>query len=250
MPETDSVNPVAATQAMPSGLSPPYFLPRGVSPPDRGALPLSGLTVLLVEDSRFTSDALRLMCHRSGARLRRAETLESARAHLRTYRPDVVIVDLGLPDGCGDGLIEELTHGNQGSVVIGTSGNADGRKTALAAGALGFMEKPVPGLAAFQRAVLRHLPGRFEVVAEEGPGDRASADPLALQDDLAHAADLMSVDLTAEQRSYLSAFLGGLARVTEDEELAQAAQNFDVDEGARDRLHCLVRDRLSNGASF
>ena len=61
------------------------------------ALPLRGVTVLMVEDSRVTCDALRLIFQRTGARLRRAETLLAARTHLESYRPDLVIVDLGLP---------------------------------------------------------------------------------------------------------------------------------------------------------
>ena len=57
--------------------------------PDR---PLAGLTVLVVEDSRVASEAVRLLCLRSGARIRRADSIRAALRHLQTYRPCAVLI--------------------------------------------------------------------------------------------------------------------------------------------------------------
>ena len=64
---------------------------------------LFAVTILLVEDSRSASEAIRLYAAESGARVRRADSLHAASRHLAIYRPSVVMVDLGLPDGDGHG---------------------------------------------------------------------------------------------------------------------------------------------------
>jgi len=210
---------------------PPLFLP-----PQMPAFaasdqrPLRGLTVLVVEDSRFACDALRLLCQRSGARLRRAETLHAARAHLKVYRPDVVIVDLGLPDGRGESLIRNLAlQVPRPAVILGSSGDPAGRAAALAAGAAGFLEKPIASLAAFQAALLHHLPDWATRVTAPTPppGDPPPGDPLALRDDLARAADLIAAAPDRSQRRYLTGFLAGLARSTHDAALEQAAAGLE-----------------------
>lgn len=240
MPRPDPLAPPAL---------PPQFIPAPGDPVTR--LPLAGLTVLAVEDSRFACDALRLMCQRSGARLRRAATLAEARAHLRTYRPDVVIIDLGLPDGRGEALIRDLTLlPVRRAVVLGCSGEPSGRATALAAGAAGFLEKPIPGLLAFRAAILRHLPSH-RLPAPASEGDAAPApDPLALRDDLSRAAALLAERPDASQRAYVSRFLRGLARHSADPVLERAAVALEAQEaGAEVMLSRVLSRRLHRARS-
>lgn len=203
------------------------------------ALPLRGLTLLAVEDSRFACDALRLICIRSGARLRRAETLAAARAYLVNHRPDVVIVDLGLPDGRGEGLIHDLAC--TGLPVLATSGDPDGKAPALAAGAAAFLDKPIGRVAAFQRLIL-DLVGlasprpRPETEAETAP----PADPLAFRDDLMLAARLIA----ETDAGYAAGFLRSLGRAAGDQALEDAARRAETGQG-RVALAQLVADRLA-----
>lgn len=211
----------------------------------RRLLPLQGLTILAVEDSRFASEALRLLCQRSGARLRRADTLEAAARHLSLYRPDVVIVDLGLPDGDGADLIRALSrHTGTGPVVLATSGDPAGKALGLAAGAVAFLPKPPESVAAFQRAILRHISGPAALDAAEA-GLPLQPDTLALRDDLAHAARLLAAARGAAQRRYVAGFLGSLAQSAHDVLLARAADEAVSHDAGLHRLAALVRERLA-----
>jgi CheY-like chemotaxis protein len=207
------------------------------------ALPFQGVTLLAVEDSRFACDSLRMMAQRLGARLRRAERLADARRHLALYRPDAVLVDLGLPDGDGGALIRDLVLRGPGApVVLGMSGDPAGRVAALAAGAAAFIEKPVAGLAAFEAILARHLGGHRPAgaVAAALPGP----DPLALRDDLMRAAALIDRMGSGEGRGYVAQFVAGIARIAADDALAAAAGRLRADAGAAPALARLVAQRL------
>ncbi len=221
--------------------------------------PLNGLTILVVEDSRFASEAIRLLCLRSGARIRRADCLRSARRHLQVYRPTAVIVDLGLPDGSGAELIADLAAApTRVPAILATSGDPAMATAAAGLGADGFLEKPVENVAVFQRIVLTALSRRaaadLRLVAED---DVVLPDPLALRDDLNHVADVLGAGPDDDRIDYLTQFLAGLARSARDPALEQAASDLAVarrtGHGTRNRLGALshlVQDRLRAQAPF
>lgn len=187
--------------------------------------PLMGLTVLVVEDSRFASEAMRLLCLRSGARIRRADCLKSARRHLGVYRPSVVIVDLGLPDGSGADLIQELhTGAARVDVILATSGDDGLEDAALAAGADGFIAKPIESLAVFQSIVLANLPGGMRPIGPRLlPDAEIRPDPIAFRDDLISITRKLSDKADKSTLDYVAQFLSGVARSAHDRALETAA---------------------------
>ena len=223
-------------------------------PAPTAARPLLGLTVLVIEDSRYACEAMRLLCLRSGARIRRADSLKSARRHLQVYRPGATIVDLGLPDGNGADLISELVNGTpRPDVVLGLSGDPDGEALAMRAGADGFLSKPIVSVSSFQHALLSHLPEDrhpkgVRVISE----DEIEPDPIAFQDDMAHVADVLDTRDDDKALDYIAQFLGGVARIAKDDVLAKAAEDLaqkrakgSTSSNELARVAGLVQDRLN-----
>lgn len=230
---------------MPNTSTTTDLMPRPAPTPQR---PLLGQTVLLVEDSRFASEAVRLLAMRSGARIRRADCIASAERHLNTYRAGIAIVDLGLPDGSGLELIQRLANATQRpDVLLATSGQArdDVEAEALAAGANAFLPKPIESLAAFQQAILKHLPQEFWPKGLRVVGyQTVEPDRLALDEDLAHASRLLD-DETVPPR-FVADFLTGLARTGHDEALLAETEGLAkqaMDE-MRPKLRQMIEARL------
>jgi two-component system, OmpR family, response regulator len=219
------------------------------------ARPLLGLNVLLVEDSRFASEAMRLLCMRSGARIRRADCLRSARRHLQVYRPSVLIVDMGLPDGLGSELIAEAHETPPRiSVIMGISADDAARDSCLAAGADGFLAKPLQSVAYFQTELLRHMPPDRQPT---GPllihDETVRPDTIAYRDDMAHVADLLTAGEDHDILDYVTQFLAGVAELAGDHALLAANSALrNARQSGRpvraDLAHLagLLQDRLTN----
>ena len=187
-----------------------------LTPAPTASRPLLGLTILVVEDSRFACDAMRLLCLRSGARIRRADCLKSARRHLQVYRPD----------GSGADLIHELSQVEPRiSAILAISGDDMNEAVALAAGADGFMAKPIASLSEFQSAVLRALPEELRPAGlRQITDEQVEPDLMAYRDDMAHAAEMLNMDTDMKTLDYVARFLQGVAKSADDEQLNRAAQ--------------------------
>lgn len=217
--------------------------------------PLSGVTVLVVEDSRFASEAVRLLCLRSGARIRRADSLKTAERHLKTYRPTVVLVDLGLPDGSGLDLIKSLSSATSRiTAILATSGDDSAKEAALAAGADAFLPKPITNLGAFQAAIISTL--HIETGPREIPTDVISPDLLAYLDDLNLISECLDDSAEPKTVAYAAQFLAGVARSAEDTNLANAAvslsdhmANGTPSAAQIAKLASMVQKRLQQGDS-
>jgi len=114
--------------------------------------------VLVVEDEKAIRRFVRQAFEREGYRVYEAETVERGLIEAGTRKPDLLLVDLALPDGDGVDLIRSL-RGFSGAPVIVLSARTmeDDKVEALDAGADDYLAKPfgVAELLARARAALR-----------------------------------------------------------------------------------------------
>jgi DNA-binding response OmpR family regulator len=103
--------------------------------------------ILVVDDNATLRKGLGIRLRANGYEVLFAEDAISATAALVTERPDLVVLDLGLP--CGDGfVVMERLHKNDRvahiPVIVVTGRDIAGnRDRALQAGAAAFFQKPV-----------------------------------------------------------------------------------------------------------
>ena len=117
------------------------------------------MRLLLVEDNARLASLIREGLDRQGFAVDWCETVDGAEHALKINDYDLMLLDLGLPDGDGLDLIRSLRRRRDTMpvLILTARGGLDDRVTGLDAGADDYLVKPfqIPELAARCRALLR-----------------------------------------------------------------------------------------------
>jgi DNA-binding NtrC family response regulator len=101
--------------------------------------------VLVVEDDADSAEFLRLLLEPEGYVVKTAATAQHARSEVAASHPDVILMDLMLPDVEGLDLLREFRTASPESqlIVVSGHGSISVAVEAMENGALSFIEKPI-----------------------------------------------------------------------------------------------------------
>lgn len=116
--------------------------------------------VLIIEDDSKLAGYMEFLLKQEGIACAVVSSLKEARKELAAYPYDILLLDLGLPDGDGLEFLEELRKWNENPVIVVSARDQDQQKVrALDLGADDYLTKPFSPteLMARIRVALRHL---------------------------------------------------------------------------------------------
>lgn len=109
--------------------------------------PATQTRLLIVEDSDAAASALQLLFEQSGCEVAVASDVASAVVNCTAGKPDVMLLDLSLPDGDGLEVLQQLhDHGITPPMTIALTGHDDDevRQRCIGAGCTTVLVKPAP----------------------------------------------------------------------------------------------------------
>ena len=121
----------------------------------------AGPRILVVDDDRHLLRIIRDNLEAHGFAVTQVETGEAALEQLDRHHPDLVLLDLGLPDLDGTEVIRRIrSHSQTPIVILSARGEERAKVQALELGADDYLTKPfgLGELVARVRVALRHAP--------------------------------------------------------------------------------------------
>jgi CheY-like chemotaxis protein/CHASE3 domain sensor protein len=156
---------------------------------DRDRLATTQRLLLVVEDDATFAGIVRDMAREMNFQCLVAGTAEDALHLARTYKPQAVVLDVGLPDQSGLALLDRLKRDVETRhIPVHVVSGSDHTQTALALGAIGYLVKPVKreDLA----GVLENLAGKLAsaerrvLIVEDDPVQRDAVSRLLASGDV------------------------------------------------------------------
>ena len=173
--------------------------PAAVSPLASTGMPDKGRPdILLVEDETAITEPLAEALEREGFSARVAGTAAEALSMAASREPDLVLLDIGLPDGSGLDVCRTLRQGSNVPVIMLTArGSEADRVAGLELGADDYVVKPFSAreVTARVRAVLRRAGGG------PGPGETIEIGKLRLDPDR-HSATLDAKEIELSRKEF------------------------------------------------
>ncbi len=185
-------------------------------------------TVLVVDDESKIRDLVRTYLEREGYQVFVADCGDEAVAVARRVAPDLVVLDLGLPDLPGEEVIRILRRSSDVPVVMLTARASEGdRVSGLRLGADDYVTKPFSPreLVARVEAVLRRTGGRGATNTTTYAKGRLAVDLESREVKL----DGESVELTRTEFDLLVALASRPGRAWSRFELVNRVQGYDYD---------------------
>lgn len=99
--------------------------------------------VLIVEDEALFARAVVRRLQKSGYECEHVESLQDARSIVKQFSPDIVLLDMRLPDGNGLDLLTEFVAKGASVIVMTAHGEISDAVNAMKLGAVDYLKKPI-----------------------------------------------------------------------------------------------------------